>query len=34
MILGSHGKVWAPGGQGVMNDTEAGGPILYYHYGE
>jgi arabinan endo-1,5-alpha-L-arabinosidase len=31
-ILGSHDNVWAPGGQGVMNDTEADGPILYYHY--
>ena len=34
MILGTHGSVYAPGGQGVMNDTEAGGPILYYHYSE
>lgn len=31
-ILGSHDEVWAPGGQGVMNDTETGGPMIYYHY--
>lgn len=34
LVLGSHGNVWAPGGQGVMILPEAGGPILYYHYGE
>lgn len=33
-ILGSHDDIWAPGGQGVMVDEEAGGPIIYYHYGE
>ncbi|KAI0470697.1 glycosyl hydrolase [Xylariaceae sp. FL0804] len=32
LVLGSHGGVWAPGGQGVMVDAEAGGPLLYYHY--
>ncbi|KAI1344782.1 glycosyl hydrolase [Xylariaceae sp. FL0016] len=31
-ILASHGNIWAPGGQGVMNDDEAGGPMIYYHY--
>lgn len=34
LVLGSHGNVWAPGGQGVMILPEVGGPILYYHYGE
>ncbi|EMR63940.1 putative extracellular endo- -alpha-l- protein [Eutypa lata UCREL1] len=32
MILGSHGNVWAPGGQAVMILPEVGGPIIYYHY--
>lgn len=31
-ILGTHDLIWAPGGQGVLDDTEAGGPIMYYHY--
>ncbi|KAI0007512.1 glycoside hydrolase family 43 protein [Xylariaceae sp. FL0662B] len=31
-ILGTHGDIWAPGGQGVLVDEEAGGPIIYYHY--
>ncbi|KAI0595912.1 glycosyl hydrolase [Biscogniauxia sp. FL1348] len=31
-ILASHDGIWAPGGQGVMTDEEAGGPIMYYHY--
>ncbi|KAI1143673.1 glycoside hydrolase family 43 protein [Hypoxylon sp. FL0543] len=31
-ILGTHDDIWAPGGQGVMDDEEAGGPIIYYHY--
>ncbi|QDS70516.1 hypothetical protein FKW77_010261 [Venturia effusa] len=32
-LLASHGWVYAPGGQGVLqNHTE--GPFLYYHYGE
>lgn len=33
-ILGTHGSVFAPGGQGVLDDEEAQEPILYYHYGE
>ncbi|KAI1084630.1 glycoside hydrolase family 43 protein [Whalleya microplaca] len=31
-ILGTHNNIWAPGGQGVLVDDEAGGPIIYYHY--
>ncbi|PSR82937.1 glycosyl hydrolase, partial [Coniella lustricola] len=31
-ILATHDLIWAPGGQGVLNDTEVGGPIIYYHY--
>ena len=35
-ILASHGGIWAPGGQGVLEDDsdEAGGEgvLLYYHY--
>ncbi|KAI0178629.1 glycoside hydrolase family 43 protein [Hypoxylon sp. FL1284] len=31
-ILASHNNIWAPGGQGVLVDDEAGGPIIYYHY--
>ncbi|OTB04240.1 glycoside hydrolase family 43 protein [Hypoxylon sp. CI-4A] len=31
-ILGTHDEIWAPGGQGVMVDDEAGGPLIYYHY--
>ncbi|KAK7752662.1 hypothetical protein SLS62_005431 [Diatrype stigma] len=35
-ILASHGGIWAPGGQGVLDDDsdEAGdeGVLLYYHY--
>lgn len=36
MILGSHGGVWAPGGQGVMesSDPDIGYRIIYYHYGK
>lgn len=30
-ILGTHGSIFAPGGQGVLDDED---PILYYHYGE
>ncbi|KAF7193856.1 putative arabinan endo-1,5-alpha-L-arabinosidase A [Pseudocercospora fuligena] len=33
-VLASHDNVWAPGGQGVLQDDEVGGVILYYHYGE
>jgi arabinan endo-1,5-alpha-L-arabinosidase len=32
LVLGSHGNVYAPGGQGVAVD--AGRIVLYYHYGE
>ena len=32
VILGSHGDVYAPGGQGVMRLPE-GRDIIYYHYG-
>ncbi|RYP73839.1 hypothetical protein DL769_004140 [Monosporascus sp. CRB-8-3] len=32
MVLGSHGGVWAPGGQGVMSTPEVGAPFIYYHY--
>jgi len=31
LVLGSHGWVYGPGGQGVYDDSELG-PILYYHY--
>lgn len=31
LVLGTHGFVYGPGGQGVYDDTELG-PILYYHY--
>ena len=35
-VLASHGGIWAPGGQGVLEDDsdEAGeeGVLLYYHY--
>lgn len=30
-MLGSHGVVYGPGGQGVYNDPKLG-PVLYYHY--
>lgn len=32
LVLGSHGDVYAPGGQGVMVDE--GKPVMYYHYGK
>ena len=32
LLLGSHGSVYAPGGQGVMYDENLGGTVLYYHY--
>lgn len=32
LVLGSHGDVFAPGGQGVMVDPQLGKVILYYHY--
>ncbi|RYO82561.1 hypothetical protein DL763_008198 [Monosporascus cannonballus] len=34
-ILASHGGIWAPGGQGVLEDDGGGGEggvLLYYHY--
>lgn len=33
-ILASHGGIWAPGGQGILEDDGAGGEglYLYYHY--
>ncbi|RYP21881.1 hypothetical protein DL765_001957 [Monosporascus sp. GIB2] len=34
MVLGSHGGIWAPGGQGIMSTPEVGAPFIYYHYGE
>ncbi|KAL8805852.1 MAG: hypothetical protein Q9200_005273 [Gallowayella weberi] len=30
-VLGSHGWVYGPGGQGVIDDPKLG-PVLYYHY--
>ncbi|KAK4495827.1 hypothetical protein PRZ48_013095 [Zasmidium cellare] len=32
MVLGSHGDVYAPGGQGVMYDPNLKTPVVYYHY--
>ena len=32
-ILASHGDIYAPGGQGVMNHPENGRTVMYYHYG-
>lgn len=32
-LLPSHGWVYAPGGQGVLQDSVEG-PVIYYHYGE
>lgn len=34
LLLGSHGDVYAPGGQGVMYDPGSKRPVIYYHYGE
>ncbi|PSN70725.1 Arabinanase/levansucrase/invertase, partial [Corynespora cassiicola Philippines] len=31
VILGSHDDVYAPGGQGVIDDGDKG-PVLFYHY--
>jgi len=31
VVLASHGQVFGPGGQGVLNDKDLG-PVLYYHY--
>lgn len=32
MILGSHGDVYGPGGQGVLYDEQLKMPVIYYHY--
>ena len=32
LVLGSHDNVYAPGGEGVMYDSDVG-LVLYYHYG-
>lgn len=32
IIMGSHGSVFAPGGQGLLYDDDVGGTIIYYHY--
>ncbi|KUI62428.1 Arabinan endo-1,5-alpha-L-arabinosidase A [Cytospora mali] len=32
IIMGSHGSVFAPGGQGLLYDDDVGGTVLYYHY--
>lgn len=34
LVLGSHGNVYAPGGQGVIVDPDVNRIALYYHYGE
>ena len=31
LVLGSHGVVYGPGGQGVFDDPTEGS-VLYYHY--
>jgi arabinan endo-1,5-alpha-L-arabinosidase len=33
VLLPSHDWVYAPGGQGVYDDTKQG-PVVYYHYGK
>ncbi|KAL9114615.1 MAG: hypothetical protein Q9227_001293 [Pyrenula ochraceoflavens] len=33
MVLGSHGSIYAPGGQGVMWDDQEQSVVMYYHYG-
>ncbi|KAF2205712.1 endo-1,5-alpha-L-arabinosidase [Delitschia confertaspora ATCC 74209] len=32
LVIGSHGDVYAPGGQGIIVDEESGWPLIYYHY--
>lgn len=32
IIMGSHGSVFAPGGQGLLYDPEMDSTIIYYHY--
>lgn len=34
LVLGSHGNVYAPGGQGVIHDPDVDRIALYYHYGK
>jgi arabinan endo-1,5-alpha-L-arabinosidase len=34
LVLGSHDNVYAPGGQGIIYDTDTSGVALYYHYGK
>ncbi|ETS82480.1 hypothetical protein PFICI_04356 [Pestalotiopsis fici W106-1] len=33
VLLGSHGDVYAPGGQGIFDDPKLG-TVIYYHYGK
>lgn len=33
VVLASHDEIFAPGGQGILDDPEAG-LIMYYHYGK
>lgn len=32
MVLGSHGDVYGPGGQGIYYDEQLQSPVMYYHY--
>lgn len=32
LVLGSHGDIYAPGGQGVMVNPETGEVVMYHHY--
>lgn len=32
LVLGSHGDVYAPGGQGVMFDPNLQSVVMYYHF--
>ncbi|CAO2655316.1 Nn.00g103800.m01.CDS01 [Neocucurbitaria sp. VM-36] len=34
LVLGSHGNVYAPGGQGVIVDSDVNRIALYYHYAD
>lgn len=34
LVLGSHGDVFAPGGQGLAHDPDVDRVALYYHYGQ
>ena len=31
LVLGSHGEVYGPGGEGVYDDPDLGS-VLYYHF--